>query len=297
MKFIKIIFLLLINIFTATSGTYSQSPEEEMHLKGINYCVNGDFKSAKVAFEKALLLDSSYTKSKNCLDVVKALLLQKLKVEFGIQYFKAVSMINKVPLEQVVEEYSKAIEIEPNYFYAYCSRGSVYDALDKPGESLKDYEKSIWLNPNYADSYIGRGKAHKDLNQLDNAIEDFTNAIKLDPKSAIAYYDRGNTNYDKGNVRQAIDDYNEAIYINPRFQAAYFNCGNVYLRNGAYIDALIKFNRAIELDPTDAAAYSNRGVTHVKLNNKKKACQDFKKACDLGYCDNYKNYKKDGICP
>jgi len=40
--------------------------------------------------------------------------------------------------------------------------------------------------------------------------------------------------------------------------------------------------KSIELDSTNGYAYCNRALTKLALNQKESACQDFKKAADLG---------------
>ena len=57
--------------------------------------------------------------------------------------------------------------------------------------AIADYTKAIDLNPNYADAYNNRGGVYHDKGEHARAIVDFDAVINLQPDSAIAYYHRG----------------------------------------------------------------------------------------------------------
>jgi len=113
------------------------------------------------------------------------------------------------------------------------------------------------------ETYIKQGVANTKLERYNQAIEDFSQAIRLDPKNAQYYYKRGITYGNLNQHQRAIEDFNEAIRLNPKYAEAYSNRGFVYM---------------------------------VKLENKKKACSDWKRACELGDCKNLNLAIKKGLC-
>jgi len=50
--------------------------------------------------------------------------------------------------------------------------------------SIEDYDKAIDLDPNDAAAYNNRGFSYRRLGQNERAIEDYDEAIKLDPDNA-----------------------------------------------------------------------------------------------------------------
>ena len=52
--------------------------------------------------------------------------------------------------------------------------------------SIEDYDRAIELDPNVAAAYYNRGHSYSDLGQYQRAIEDFDKAIELDPNYAEA---------------------------------------------------------------------------------------------------------------
>ncbi|WP_239420375.1 tetratricopeptide repeat protein [Synechococcus sp. KORDI-100] len=86
--------------------------------------------------------------------------------------------------------------------------------------AIADYTKAIEINPQYADAYLGRGLRRYELGDLSGAISDYTKAIKYKPDSAHAYISRGTIKSKLKDYQGAITDYTKAIEVNPRFYMA-----------------------------------------------------------------------------
>ena len=78
-----------------------------------------------------------------------------------------------------IQDYSKAIEINPNYAFAYNNRGNAKHRLQDYREAIQDYTKAIELNPNFGKAYLGRGTAKILLGQKDSGCLDFSKAGEL----------------------------------------------------------------------------------------------------------------------
>ena len=59
--------------------------------------------------------------------------------------------------EPVIDAYTKAIELNPNYVSAYNNRGTAKSQLGRHEEALADYDRAIELNPTLAETYSNRG--------------------------------------------------------------------------------------------------------------------------------------------
>jgi len=57
--------------------------------------------------------------------------------------------------------------------------------------AIEDYNKAIEINPNKAEAYVNRAFAKGELGDFRGAIEDCNKAIELNPKYAEAFYNRG----------------------------------------------------------------------------------------------------------
>jgi len=67
------------------------------------------------------------------------------------------------------------------------------DAKDYQG-AITDYTKAIELNPNYSVAYVNRGDTKTKIQDYQGAVVDFSKAIELNPKNSDAYYNRGVSN-------------------------------------------------------------------------------------------------------
>jgi tetratricopeptide (TPR) repeat protein len=82
-------------------------------------------------------------------------------------------------------DYSESLKISPNAS-AYTGLGNVFVKMNNISEGINNYTKSIELKPDYPDYYFIRGKAFNLQGKYDEAINDFDSALKLEPDN-IAY--------------------------------------------------------------------------------------------------------------
>jgi len=183
--------------------------------------------------------------------------------------------------EEKVRLYTKAIELDPAFAFAYNNRGTSYHSLGQYENAIKDCDKAIELDPVFAFAYNNRGNSYNSLGQYENAINDCNKAIELDPAFAFAYSNRGNSYHSLGQYENAINDYDKAIELDPAYATAYSNRGNCYHSLGQYENAINDCDKAIELDPAFAFAYSNRGNSYHSLGQYENAINDYDKAIEL----------------
>jgi len=90
-----------------------------------------------------------------------------------------------------ISDYTKAIELNPNFVNAYYNRGNAKGNLNDNHGAISDFTKAIELNPNFVTAYFARGYAKGNLNDYHSAISDYTKAIELNPNDAKTYHYRG----------------------------------------------------------------------------------------------------------
>lgn len=89
--------------------------------------------------------------------------------------------LSKDNYELAAAEYSKAIELKPNYYYLYMMRCEVYYKQKKFNLAISDCSKAIQLNSDIATSYVNRGRSYAAIGQYELATEDIKEAMSLNP--------------------------------------------------------------------------------------------------------------------
>jgi len=180
-----------------------------------------------------------------------------------------------------IDEYTKAIEVNPKYALAYRGRGAAKVQLDDYRGAITDFTKAIEADQNDTFSYWDRGIARGAIDDNDGAIADLTKVIEINPKADSAYEYRGEAKMVQKNYNGAIADCDKAIEINPTDEKAYFLRGNAKALLNKNREALDDYNKAIEINPHNAEAYYNRGAVKHNLEYESSAIADFNKSTEL----------------
>ena len=104
---------------------------------------------------------------------------------------------------------SKTKEQQNSYLKYYSSGNSKYELQDYYG-AVEDYNKAIELDPNFIKAYINRGNSKVKLKDYVSAIEDYSSALKLNQNYTIAYDNRGFSKYKLNDKNGACLDWNKA---------------------------------------------------------------------------------------
>lgn len=165
---------------------------------------------------------------------------------------------------------------------SYHSLGFTHFGINRYDLAVADFTKAIELDPNYLVAYYNRGVAYFDLGQYDVAILDFTKAMELGLRGKGTYHIRGLAYAKQGQYDLAIADFNKALEVDPNDAATYNNRGIVYLLKGQYEHTIKDLTRAIHLDSKNAAIYHfHLGFALDRTGDKESARHNFFKAREM----------------
>ena len=181
--------------------------------------------------------------------------------------------------------------MEENKFKYYFNEGlKKYIAKDFEG-AIEEYTKAIELDPNIVAAYNNRGLAKHELKAFESAKEDFTKAIELDPNLVVAFISRGLAKHGLEDFKGAVEDYTKAIELNPNeselFKIYIFR-GFAQSKLNKNSEAIEDYTNAIELNPNYSEIYFSRAVLKIKSKDSKGAKEDYKKAIKTCF-ENKKN--------
>ena len=189
-------------------------------------------------------------------------------------------------IEEAMEYYHKAIQLNPNNIEALNDLGIALAAQGRIDEAIENYRKAIQINPNFTEGLDNLGVALAAKGRFDEAIENYRKAIQVNSNRSETFFHLGTTLGQLGRNREAVAQYREALRLNPNLTGALNNLAWVLaanpdarLRNGA--EAVRLAERACELthdgEPlfigTLAAAYAEAGRFPEAVTTAEKAAQ------------------------
>lgn len=102
-------------------------------------------------------------------------------------------------LQSVVEAQGERSELA---LYVYLLRGLVYHGQKEYDRAIENYTKVIELNPDYADAYYNRGTVYRDKGEVDLAFVDYNRVIERNPSYVDISYNCGLIYGDKQRVKE-----------------------------------------------------------------------------------------------
>jgi len=202
--------------------------------------------------------------------------------EAGYSYHLGNSSYRQGDLNAAIENYTKAIEFDPQYIEAYERRAMAHRARGDHAAAIADFTKAIEVDSEYVQvHYYERGVSQLDNRNYNAAIADFTKAIELDNYYAEAYYNRGLAYYRKQNYDAAMVDYDRALDFVPRLVDVFAARAWLKLEQGNVPGSLADFDAAIR---ANAISYENV-IEALKTQGKLEAAEDFYRAALRGAPD------------
>ena len=133
---------------------------------------------------------------------------------------------------------------------------------------MQDYSKAIELNPNQRYSFENRGNLYYyDLYDLDHALRDYSRQIALYLNDTSAFTERGNVYLDQwagsdSLLTLAMADFDRAIGLDSSYARAWDGRGRVFRHQQNGDSAIESYTRAIDLDPEETSYYVNRALQY-----------------------------------
>ncbi len=97
---------------------------------------------------------------------------------------RAYEHLQKGDYARSIDDYSKAVEIDPRRWDALQGRAWVYLRTGKAAEGLADADAALKLEPNAAQALDTRGHIFEALGRRQDAITDFRRALAIEPRLA-----------------------------------------------------------------------------------------------------------------
>ncbi len=148
------------------------------------------------------------------------------------------------------EEAAPAVVLTPAEKAA--QNASEFYRVREIGKAIENYEKAIDLDPEYVEPYLGLGRIYLvETQEFDKSLEMYEAARDLardDPytRTSLAY-----AHSVMGNYQESVSEYVAAVQLKPDDADIFLNLGYAYEKMTMDLAALNAYRRAFELAPAD----------------------------------------------
>ncbi|MES2773775.1 MAG: tetratricopeptide repeat protein [Bacteroidota bacterium] len=286
----KNFIVLNLCVLLIVSCSMDKNKAIEHNIKAKEFYINDDIKNASSEIEIAISLDSSNLD----FQITKGKILTETD-----NYEQAI-----IILKGLLSRNFKVDTVNFNIGSCYFSYGNYFSTKQDDEDKAKEfYEKAatyynyaLNTNTQYFDAYVEKQKVLHNLDHNDEALIVLNTAITLFPDSILLICNRGVEKLYLGDLTGAMTDLNNSIQSNKLdsmdFASAYRFRGNLYLKKGNSDQAISDLTNALKLNPKDEFALVTRAECYKEKGLKDKACEDYRKAADLGFVSIYKTIKE-----
>ena len=264
------------------------------HLLGLAFLSKGQVEDASSYIKEAIRINSEapgyYSSLGNIFfnagDFCQAKAMYSLSLEKDAAYAEghfnlanAEYALNN--LKSAIEEYHKALDINPSNKYFNFNLANTYFSLKDFHSAIIYFERALKIDPCYCDSLFNLGNAHAELNQFNLALFNFNEVLKLNKLHSGAYNNKGNVLRELGEIKKSIVSFESALEITPHYSEAHYNLGLTYLELKNNEAAKRSFTSAIQIDSGNSDAYYNLGIALTELKRFEDAINSYSKAISL----------------
>ncbi|MGC8669243.1 MAG: tetratricopeptide repeat protein [Chthonomonadales bacterium] len=88
--------------------------------------------------------------------------------------------------DEAVDEYRRALELNPQYADIRNHLGLALAALQRYDEALDEFDRALAINPSFVDAWLNRGNALKELGRIAEAQDAYRRVLQLEPDHVVA---------------------------------------------------------------------------------------------------------------
>lgn len=147
--------------------------------------------------------------------------------------------------------------------------------------ALEEFAKAIAINPTLTDAHMGMGDIYRTEGDYNKAEKSYGEAAKLAPKNFDAQYYHGLMLHLLDRVTEAVSSYLKALAVKPEDFQTNLNLSVAYYQLGETTQAYTFGERAVKIDPKNGAARVNLAAVYADLGRNEEAVTEFQQSFEL----------------
>ncbi len=182
--------------------------------------------------------------------------------------------------EKAVDEFTRAIQLDPSSDGAYTGMASAYERLGKLNDAEKIYQQVIDLRPRYWKGYNQLGIFYCRQSQYDKCAGMFQKVAELTPDSFRGYANVGAAYLADGKYTEAIEPLRKSLQVRAT-PGTYTNLGTAYFHLRNFPEAAKAYAEATRLNDRDYLLWGNLGEAQYFAGNRDEAEKAYRKSIAL----------------
>lgn len=187
-------------------------------------------------------------------------------------------------LNDAMDSYSTAMELNPNYNDAWHGMGETMYALENFKKAIPYYNKSVSITPTYIKGWLGKGKTLLKLERVEDARNSFNKVIEHYPNTNIdgieALGAKANALFELGNYEEALSCFDEILKYYPNNNFALEGKASMLEKIDKHDEALECYKKAIELNSKDGVSMFKVGEIQERLGQPENALRSYQMAVE-----------------
>ena len=199
----------------------------------------------------------------------------------------AASAVELGRIDEAIEYYHWALEIEPNYARAHCGLAIALERrgnpVDRSGYDAAGahYARALQIEPDYPEAHSGLGRTLAAQDRLGEAIWHFRQAIRIEPNLVQAHGGLGIALHMQGKLDEAVGHYRKVLQIDPEHTEAHSSLACALAEQGRLDEAISHYRRALRTRPDYAEVHYRLGRTLVMAGQFDGSLEHFRRAASL----------------
>lgn len=177
-------------------------------------------------------------------------------------------------LQEAREDFTKALDRDPDVVTAYVNRGYVLHDLRESKASAADFEAAIKRDPNNGEAHLGLAYANLDMRHSQIAIKESQLAEHLLGDSEAIHVIRGTAYGQRGQLPKAADEYRLALKFSPNDPSLHLALASVLYSERRYHDSIDELNVVLKLSPNDAPTYALLARAYAQLDDREQTMRN-----------------------
>lgn len=173
-----------------------------------------------------------------------------------------------------VENYLKAMELNPDEPFIYQNIGLVYQDLNELDKAIENGLKAINIR-SYPAAHYSLGQAYRKNKDYEKSIAQYKKAVELAPNFIDAWHGLAMCYYDANDLSEAEETYLKILSLDYSYAPAMTNLSVIYNQQGQFQKAIDMAQKTLRYDPENQYAKKQLQFAYSKKDESKQNIDNF----------------------